>query len=217
MSLLLNFLLFVIANGFLGDLVEKTEDDGGEDEPERDEGILGVTKLDILGELGKVLETEWGRCSKKCLFRMVNFTVLTEPGKVLETLLTFESVDLTFLIKPGKVLKANEFTQHATWGGSSSISHGYHLLSKLSCNNWTNALLNKSRNNLGSLGGLLRFSSLGHILDLWSLDSSSSQNLSSSCWWNTHGSKGGSGNTANGSLGSGDYNQWLVIARLEHW
>jgi hypothetical protein len=210
LSLLLNFLLFVVANGFLGDLVEKTKDDSGEHEPERDEGILGVAELDFLGELGKVLETEWGRCSKKCfLFRMVNFTVLSEPGKVLEILLIVDTVDLTVLSKPGKVLKANEFTQHATWGGSSSVSHGNHLLSKLSCNNWTNALLNKTRNNLGSLGGLLRFCSLGHILDLWSLDSSSSHNLSSSCWWNTHGSKGVSGNTTNGSLGSGDYNQWL--------
>ena len=32
--LLLNLLLLVVANGFLGDLVEKAEDDGGEDEPE---------------------------------------------------------------------------------------------------------------------------------------------------------------------------------------
>jgi len=127
LSLLLNLLLFVVANGFLGDLVEKTKDNGGEDEPERDEGILGVTELDILCKLGKVLETEWARCSKKCfLFGMVNFTILTEPGKVLEILLIVDIVNFTVLSEPGKVLKV--FTQSTgicscTHTGSTSCTH----------------------------------------------------------------------------------------------
>ena len=51
MGLFLDLLLFFVANGFVGDLVEETEDDGGEDEPERDQGILGVAEHDILGEV----------------------------------------------------------------------------------------------------------------------------------------------------------------------
>ena len=119
MSLLLNFLLFVVANGFLGDLVEKTKDDGGEDEPERDEGILGVAELDILGKLGKVLETEWGRCSKKCfLFGMVNFTVLTEPGTNIKILKIVNCVEFALLIEPG--------SHH--WGGSTKKWDTVHVV-----------------------------------------------------------------------------------------
>jgi hypothetical protein len=62
MGLFLDLLLFFVANGFVGDLVEETEHDGGEDEPERDQDILGVAEHDILGE---VLETKWGWSTKK--------------------------------------------------------------------------------------------------------------------------------------------------------
>jgi hypothetical protein len=131
LSLLLNLLLFVIANGFLGDLVEKTEDNGGEDEPERDEGILGVAELDILCKLGKVLETEWARCSKKCfLFGMVNFTILTEPGKVLEILLIVNTVNFTVISEPGKILKV--FTQ-STGICSCTHTHTHTCTESTSC------------------------------------------------------------------------------------
>ena len=58
LSLLLLDLLLIVANGFLGDFVEKTEDDSGKHEPERDEGHLDVADLEIF--LGEVLESEWG-------------------------------------------------------------------------------------------------------------------------------------------------------------
>jgi hypothetical protein len=188
-----DFFFLFVTDSFFGDLVEEAEDDGGEDEPERDEGVLGVAKLNILSELGKVLEAHlWSRRSQKwsaidnlaSIFSMVHFAVLSEVGKVLEGWgvgaehAVIDSFDFSVLIEPGEVLKGREFTQHATTAGeSSTITVGDNLLGKLSSGGWVDALGDEVGSDLSLLGGFLSFRKLWSTLWwLRSLGSSSSNN-----------------------------------------
>ena len=200
-SLLGNLLLLVVANGFLGDLVEETEDDGGENEPERDKSILGISKLNILGELGEVLEAQWGGSTEELgavhggvLLCVVDFAVLAEPGEVLERWggaaehAVFDAGDLSVLIEPGEVLESVELTET---GGSTGASTGTVSVcdssgGDLTGEGWADTLLDKTSSESGGLSSFLGLGWLWHSLDLRGLGGGSSEDFGGLQWVDSH-------------------------------